>query len=138
MTHLSPSLHRITRFKPLPAGWWCQTRGAALEAIPAVPAVAVILSAGVATHHAPAALIAAGGAMSIGFGAYKKVESSPLPATVLAHDRLRLAAVAGSLLGHSLATSRVHRPGWRARNGRGIAARPFKVEHGRKPMTPAA
>ncbi len=104
MTHLSPSLHRITRFKPLPAGWWCQTRGAALEAIPAVPAVAVILSAGVATHHAPAALIAAGGAMSIGFGAYKKVEGSPLPATVLATIGCALAAVAGSLLGHSLAT----------------------------------
>ena len=103
MTHLSPTLHRITRFKPLPADWWRQARGAALEAIPAVPAVAAILVAGVATHHAPAALIAAGGAMSIGFGAYKKVEGSPLPATVLATVGCAVAAVAGSLLGHSLA-----------------------------------
>lgn len=73
-----------------------------MEAIPAVPAVAMILIAGVATHHAPAALIAAGGAMSIGFGAYKKVDGSPLPATVLATIGCAAAAVAGSLLGHSL------------------------------------
>lgn len=99
MTHLSPSL----RFKPLPADWWRQTRGAALEAIPAIPAVAAILVAGVATQHASAAIIAAGGAMSIGFGAYKKVDGSPLPATVLATIGCAAAAVAGSLLGHSLA-----------------------------------
>lgn len=103
MTHLSPALHRFTRFKPLPADWWRQARGAAVEAIPAVPAVAAILFAGATTHHASAALIAAGGAPSIGFGAYKKVEGSPLPATVLATIGCTLAAAAGSLLGHSLA-----------------------------------
>lgn len=66
-----------------------------------VPGMALILLTGLLSGEMVAATIAAGGALSVGFGAFKRFERSTVAPMALAAAGMAVATYIGSLAGHS-------------------------------------
>jgi fusaric acid resistance family protein len=64
-----------------------------------LPAIAVLLVAGIASGHAGGAVVAASGAISVGFGAFQRFTRSKSAPMLLAALGMAISAVCGSLLG---------------------------------------
>jgi hypothetical protein len=64
-----------------------------------LPAIAVLLAAGIATGHTGGALVAASGAISVGFGSFQRFTRNKAAPMLLAALGMATSAVCGSLLG---------------------------------------
>jgi hypothetical protein len=84
-----------------PLRWSAQGSATALACL---PAIGIPLIVGISLGQAPAGMVAAGGALSVGFGAYQQLSSTRALPMVLAALGMTLAALLGSVLGgHALA-----------------------------------
>jgi len=66
-----------------------------------VPPIALCLGAGLWSHHPAAGMIAAGGAVTVGFGAKQSIDDSPLLPMLFVSLGMAFAAFLGVLIGHA-------------------------------------
>lgn len=66
-----------------------------------VPPIALCLAAGLLSHHPAAGMIAAGGAMTVGFGAKQSIDDSPLLPMLFVSLGMSFAAFLGVVIGHT-------------------------------------
>ena len=66
-----------------------------------LPAIAVLLAGGIATGHTGGALVAASGAISVGFGSFQRFTRNKAAPMLLAALGMATSAVCGSLLGET-------------------------------------
>ncbi len=78
---------------------WAQLR--ASRALPCVVSIAAILAAGIACGRPDAGMVAAGGAMSVGFGSFQWLGRSRVRPMLWAALGMSVSALGGSLVGHS-------------------------------------
>jgi uncharacterized membrane protein YgaE (UPF0421/DUF939 family) len=84
-----------------PLRWSAQGSATALACL---PAIGISLVVGIGLGQAPAGMVAAGGALSVGFGAYQQLSNIRALPMVMAALGMALAALLGSVLGgHALA-----------------------------------
>ncbi|MDB5458937.1 MAG: hypothetical protein JWO72_678 [Caulobacteraceae bacterium] len=105
MTPTSPapaarSRHRFPRL-PSPLRWSAEGPGTALACL---PAIALPLIVGIGLGQPAAGMVAAGGALSVGFGAFQQLSRTRALPMMLAALGMAVAALLGSVLGgHALA-----------------------------------
>jgi uncharacterized membrane protein YccC len=66
-----------------------------------VPPIALCLGVGLLSHHPAAGMIAAGGAMTVGFGAKQSIDDSPLLPMLFVSLGMAFAAFLGVIIGHT-------------------------------------
>jgi hypothetical protein len=66
-----------------------------------VPPIALCLGVGLLSHHPAAGMIAAGGAMTVGFGAKQSIDDSPLLPMLFVSLGMAFAAFLGVVIGHT-------------------------------------
>ena len=88
-----PTLHELVKTE------WGELR--ARRALPCMVAIVVCLAAGLLAGHTGAGMVAAGGAMTVGFGSFQWLGRSRLAPMLWATGGMAVSAVGGSLVGHS-------------------------------------
>ncbi len=88
-----PTVHELIKLE------WGQLR--ARRALPCMVAIVVCLAAGLLAGHSGAGMVAAGGAMTVGFGSFQWLGRSRIAPMLWATGGMAISAVAGSLVGHS-------------------------------------
>lgn len=78
---------------------WQQLR--ARRALPCTVAILVSLAAGLLSGHPAVGMVAAGGAMTVGFGSFQSLGGSRLAPMLWATGGMAASAIGGSLVGHS-------------------------------------
>src|SRR6202012_2476187 len=66
-----------------------------------VPPIAICLATGLLSHHPAAGMIAAGGAVTVGFGAKQNIDDSPLLPMLFVSLGMAFAAFIGGVIGHT-------------------------------------
>jgi uncharacterized membrane protein YccC len=66
-----------------------------------VPPIAICLGTGLLSHHPAAGMIAAGGAVTVGFGAKQSIDDSPLLPMLFVSLGMAFAAFIGVVIGHT-------------------------------------
>jgi hypothetical protein len=66
-----------------------------------VPPIAICLGTGLLSHHPAAGMIAAGGAVTVGFGAKQSIDDSPLLPMLFVSMGMAFAAFIGVVIGHT-------------------------------------
>lgn len=90
---LPPTLHELAKIE------WDQLR--ARRALPCMAAIVGCLAIGLLAGHAGAGMVAAGGAMTVGFGSFQWLGRSRVAPMLWATGGMAVSAVGGSLVGHS-------------------------------------
>ena len=90
---LLPTVHELIKTE------WGQLR--ARRALPCMVAIVACLAAGLLVGHSGAGMVAAGGAMTVGFGSFQWLGRSRLAPMLWATGGMAVSAVGGSLVGHS-------------------------------------
>jgi hypothetical protein len=87
---------------------WTQSRAQAALPCTITIAIALSLLGGLAIHEPAAGMVAAGGAMSVGFGAFQMLGTSRLTPMLWASIGMCISTTAGSLLGHTVAGTTIN------------------------------
>ncbi len=90
---LSPAFRDLLKVE------WAQLR--ARRALPCMLAIIASLAAGLLTGHPAGGMVAAGGAMTVGFGSFQWLGQSRVAPMLWATGGMAISAVAGSLVGHA-------------------------------------
>ncbi len=88
-----PTVHELVKTE------WGQLR--ARRALPCMVAIIACLAAGLLAGHPGAGMVAAGGAMTVGFGSFQWLGRSRVAPMLWATGGMAVSAVGGSLVGHS-------------------------------------